>query len=69
MLLKLADLKSRYPIFGDVRGKGLMIGIELVENAHSREPLNAAKFMKLWEYSKEAGVIFGKGGINGNVSL
>lgn len=68
MLLKLADLKAQYPIFGDVRGKGLMIGVELVENAECREPLSRTKFLKIWEYCKEAGVILGKGGIHGNVS-
>ncbi|NQZ11148.1 MAG: diaminobutyrate--2-oxoglutarate transaminase family protein [Algicola sp.] len=28
---KLTELKSRYPIIGDVRGKGLMLGMELIE--------------------------------------
>lgn len=66
--MKLADLQKRYPIFGDVRGKGLMIGVELVENPETRTPLNGAKFMKLWEYCRDAGVILGKGGMYGNVS-
>jgi 4-aminobutyrate aminotransferase len=33
----LAALKSKHPIVGDVRGKGLMIGIELVKDRHTKE--------------------------------
>lgn len=69
LLLKLADLKSRYSVIGDVRGKGLMIGVELVENPGTREPLKADKFMKVLEYSRDSGVLLGKGSIFGNVQL
>ena len=34
---KLVELKSNYEIVGDVRGKGLMIGIEIVENKDSKK--------------------------------
>jgi 4-aminobutyrate aminotransferase len=34
----LADLARDYPCIGDVRGKGLMIGMELIENDASRTP-------------------------------
>ena len=44
-----------------------MIGIEMVENAASRKPLNAVSFGDIWERSKDMGVLLGKGGINGNV--
>ncbi len=37
-LLKLADLQSNHPSIGVVRGIGLMIGIEFVENRESRKP-------------------------------
>lgn len=30
MLLELAKLRDKFEIVGDVRGKGLMIGIEMV---------------------------------------
>lgn len=67
MLQQLALLKTSYSVIGDVRGKGLMIGVELVGNPDTREPLNAGKFMKICEYCRNAGVIIGKGGISGNV--
>lgn len=69
LLLKLADLKKRYPTFGDVRGKGLMIGIDLVENPEKREPLGKEKFSNLFEFCKDAGLIIGKGGLFSNVTL
>lgn len=46
-----------------------MIGVEMVENANSRAPLNASKFGDIWESCKDMGVLVGKGGIDGNVSL
>jgi len=38
ILRRLADWPQRHPIVGDVRGLGLMIGIELVKNQATREP-------------------------------
>ena len=32
LLAELSKLKQRYPVVGDVRGAGLMIGVELVKN-------------------------------------
>jgi 4-aminobutyrate aminotransferase len=34
----LAEMQSRHPSVGDVRGKGLMIGIELVKDKKTKEP-------------------------------
>jgi 4-aminobutyrate aminotransferase len=34
----LAEMQSRHPSIGDVRGKGLMIGIELVKDKKAKEP-------------------------------
>lgn len=31
-------LKQKYPIIGDVRGKGLMMGIQLVKDPKTKEP-------------------------------
>ena len=34
----LLDLQQRHEAIGDVRGRGLLIGLELVEDRHSRKP-------------------------------
>jgi 4-aminobutyrate aminotransferase len=40
-MARLRDLQTRYPVIGDVRGKGLMIGMELVVDPDTREPAKA----------------------------
>ena len=37
-MTRLRELQSRYPVIGEVRGKGLMIGMELVTDRASRQP-------------------------------
>lgn len=65
---KLLDLKSEFPdVVGDVRGKGLMIGVELVTDKESKTPLPPEKFVPIWEDCKDMGVLIGKGGLYGNV--
>ncbi len=61
---KLYDLQEKYPIMGDVRGKGLMIGIEMVKE--NREP-NPEAVLKIFELSKKRRLLVGKGGLYGNV--
>lgn len=67
-LNKLAELRDSYEIVGDVRGKGLMIGLELVSDRKTKAPLGVPHVLEIWEQCKDMGVLFGRGGLNGNVS-
>ncbi|OQV15751.1 Alanine--glyoxylate aminotransferase 2, mitochondrial [Hypsibius exemplaris] len=64
---ELAKLRDSYDIVGDVRGKGLMIGMEMVHDKASRKPLAASDMLDIWETTKELGLLVGKGGYYGNV--
>jgi alanine-glyoxylate transaminase/(R)-3-amino-2-methylpropionate-pyruvate transaminase len=66
-LRKLAELRDKYETVGDVRGKGLMIGVEMVNNKESKTPLVADRMANIWEACKNMGVLIGKGGLYGNV--
>jgi 4-aminobutyrate aminotransferase len=62
----LKDLEDRYTVVGEVRGKGLMIGVELVKDKESKQPSPEAA-AQVMETCKEAGLLIGKGGLYGNV--
>jgi 4-aminobutyrate aminotransferase len=62
----LKDLEDRFDIVGEVRGKGLMVGVELVTDGESKDP-NPEAATKVMEISKERGLLVGKGGLYGNV--
>lgn len=67
-LQELAKIRDEYEIVGDVRGKGLMIGIELVADKKERtKPLQPERIADIMEKTKDYGVLFGKGGRNGNI--
>jgi 4-aminobutyrate aminotransferase len=62
----LKDLEDRFDIVGEVRGKGLMIGVELVKDGESKDPSPEAA-ARVMEISKERGLLLGRGGLYGNV--
>ncbi|XP_025244155.1 alanine--glyoxylate aminotransferase 2, mitochondrial isoform X3 [Theropithecus gelada] len=63
MLLKFAKLRDEFEIVGDVRGKGLMIGIEMVQDKMSRRPLPREEVNQIHEDCKHMGLLVGRGGI------
>ncbi len=63
---RLEELADRFDVIGDVRGIGLMQGIELVVDRASKEPAPDAA-MRLMEETKARGLLIGKGGLYGNV--
>ena len=66
LLAGLRRLQALHPLIGDVRGMGLMLGVELVLDRATREPA-PAQTLDVLEHAREMGVLLGKGGLAGNV--
>ena len=64
ILAGLKKLKDKHKIIGDVRGKGLMLGIEMVKDRATKEPASA-ECAAVLESAKEMGLLLGKGGLRG----
>ncbi|MCH2140968.1 MAG: aspartate aminotransferase family protein [Phycisphaerales bacterium] len=62
----LEDLQSRHTIVGDVRGQGLMLGVELVTDRQAKTPATT-ETAAVHERAKDLGLLIGKGGLYGNV--
>ncbi|WP_370947910.1 aspartate aminotransferase family protein [Amycolatopsis sp. cg5] len=60
----LRDLGDKYNVLGDVRGKGLMIGMEFVSPGTTPSPESAGIVL---EETRERGLLVGKGGLHNNV--
>lgn len=63
---RLLELSERHQLIGEVRGMGLMLGVELVRDRTTKEPATS-ETAKVMELTKERGLIVGKGGLFGNV--
>jgi 4-aminobutyrate aminotransferase len=63
---KLEELKEKHALVGDVRGMGLMQGIELVTDRKTKQPAPQA-VLDTFEETKRRHVLLGKGGLYGNV--
>ncbi|HWE53723.1 MAG TPA: aspartate aminotransferase family protein [Bryobacteraceae bacterium] len=62
---KLLDLKDKHQIIGDVKGMGLLLALELVEDRRTKAPAAAATNQML-EAARENRIMIGKGGLYGN---
>ena len=67
VLDRLQAASEDLPIIGEVRGRGLMIGIELVKDRETREPADGDTMMKVVMGLLSNGIIMVPCGRNGNV--
>jgi 4-aminobutyrate aminotransferase-like enzyme len=60
------SLARRYEVIGDVRGPGLFVGVDFVEDRNTKAPATAA-CRKAWDFAIEKGLITQFGGFASNV--
>ncbi len=64
----LHALRKRHPVVGDVRGRGLMQGVELVRDEAAGDRTPAADVaLRVLEETRKRGLLIGRGGLYGNV--
>jgi hypothetical protein len=62
----LQSLAHRYEVIGDVRGPGLFVGVDFVEDRNTKAPATAA-CRKAWDFAIGKGLITQFGGFASNV--
>jgi 4-aminobutyrate aminotransferase-like enzyme len=66
LLKRLREFQNRHELIGDVRGKGLMIGVELVSDRETKAPATKVT-ERIVDEALKRGVYFASGGRYGNV--
>ena len=66
LMKRLGEMKEEHNIIGDVRGKGLMVGVELVLDQKKKTPAKDAT-RSIRDFAREKGLLIGSGGVKGNV--
>jgi 4-aminobutyrate aminotransferase-like enzyme len=67
-LERLQSELAEHPAVGDVRGRGLFLGLDLVRDRSSREP-DPERALEAQRALRERGVLVGRGGRYGNVLI
>lgn len=62
----LRALQEKSKLIGDVRGRGLLMGVELVKDRKTKE-YAPAETLAVLDEARERGLLLGKGGLFGNV--
>jgi 4-aminobutyrate aminotransferase len=65
LLNGLREAAAKAPIVGEVRGRGLMIGLEFVRPGTTEPDVPAT--LKVFDECRKGGLLVGKGGLYGNV--
>jgi alanine-glyoxylate transaminase / (R)-3-amino-2-methylpropionate-pyruvate transaminase len=64
ILAGLEGLKAKYDLIGDVRGKGLLLGVEMVKDRATKQPATN-ECADVLENCRDMGLLLGKGGLYG----
>jgi 4-aminobutyrate aminotransferase-like enzyme len=62
----LEELQRKHSLIGEVRGMGLMQGVELVEDRKSKTPA-VKQTLRIMEAARDNRILIGRGGLYGNV--
>ena len=60
LMEKMRGLQNKYKIIGDVRGKGLFCGMELVKDRQTKDPVDEKMLMAIAGDCMEQGVVIGR---------
>ena len=60
LMSHLRALKEKYELIGDVRGKGLFVGLELVKDRVTKEPVDESVPMAIYAECMAQGVLIGR---------